>query len=188
MRANLTRHALNAFETYNPEMGTALRTHVNNRLIRVDRFNRDNQNLAFIPEEKSRMIGPIDNATGQLTELLGRAPSTQEIAAHLSASNKRPVTPKMVMDVQALRRADLMGSAFQSDPSHFGADPHEQVLKLLPETLKGDELSVFNYLYGRDGHPLTTSTGEIARRMGKSPSQISRIRGRVEGKYKSGIK
>lgn len=195
LRANLTRHAISAFETYDPTMGANLRTHVNNRLVRVDRFNRENQNLAFIPEDKSRLIGPIDIAAGQLRDALGRAPTNTEIADHLRAGEgfriapkmRDKITPKLVSEVQTQRRADIMGSAFEHDPTHFNHDNHEQVVRLLQTSLAGDELTVFEYMYGRNGKPRVESTGEIARRLGKSASQISRIRGRIEQKYKSSL-
>jgi DNA-directed RNA polymerase specialized sigma subunit len=195
MRANLTRHALNAFETYDPTMGTNLRSHVNNRLVRVDRFNRENQNLAFIPEDKSRLIGSVDIAAGQLKDLLGRSPTNTEIADHLRAGDgfriapklRDKITPKLISEVQEQRRADIMGSTFEHDPTHFAHDNHEQVVNLLQTALTGDDLTVFEFMYGKNGKPRVESTGEIARRIGKSSSQVSRIRGRIEQKYKSSL-
>ena len=60
----------------------------------------------------------------------------------------------------------------------------QEVLDMLPAALKGDEKTVYDYMYGQNGKPQVNSTGDIARRMGKSDSQISRLKRRIETTYK----
>lgn len=192
MRANMSNNAIKAFAQYDPDKGTMLRTYVNTHLSRADRFNRSNQNMAFIPEDKSKLIGPIDQAHDHLSDMLGRPPQPFELAAHLTsigvqAPGKKPITSALVSEIQGLRRADIRDSTFESDPSTIKGETHQQVVNLLPQELKGDEVAVFEYMFGRNGKPKVESTGDIARRMGKSPSQISRIRGRIEGKYRGAV-
>ena len=64
------------------------------------------------------------------------------------------------------------------------AGPHQEVVALLRQDLKGDEQTVDDYIYGKNGKPKVESTGEIAKRMGISASQVSRIKNRIGAMYK----
>lgn len=179
-RANMMGHALEAFNKFDPNRGASLRTFVTGTVQnRAQRFNTQQQNLAHIPEAKAGLIGPIDKARDELTEQLGRAPSFAEIGSHIG----KPA--KLVQEIQGLRRADISASAFESDPVSRSGSRHDEVVGLLRSSLANDEQAVFDYMYGQNGKPTVTSTGQIAQRLGKSPSQISRIRRRIETKYKS---
>lgn len=176
-KAELTSHAIKAFESYDPNRGASLLTHVTNRAQKAKRFNTRTQNMAYIPEEKSRYIGQIDTARDQLTEELGRDPTHTEIAGIVGIPAAR------VKEIQGLRRGDIRGSAFQSDPvGHTGSRDREIIALLRPE-LKGDEQVVYDYLYGQNGKPQLTETGLIAGRIGRSASHVSRIKNRIAAAY-----
>lgn len=192
LRANLEGLAVKAFNTYDPNRGAALNTHVQNTMRRGLRFVHQTQNLAYIPEAKVEKIGPINKAVDALTEDLGRAPTASEIAAHMNQGvpKNKHITPRKVQEIQNSRFADLFETVPKGDEaggfdpvSH--ASPREQeVLALLRPSLSIDEQSVFDHLYGLNGKPRTTSTGVIANKLGKSPSQVSRLKKRIEAQYK----
>ena len=176
-KAELTSHAIKAFESYDPNRGASLLTHVTNRAQKAKRFNTRTQNMAYIPEEKARYIGQIDTARDQLTEELGRDPTHAEIGGMIG------LTPKRVKEIQGLRRGDIRGSAFQSDPvGHTGSRDREIIALLRPE-LSGDEQVVYDYLYGQNGKPKVESTGDIATRIGRSASHVSRVKNRIAAAY-----
>ena len=66
LKSDLRGNAIAAFETFDPNRGAQLRTHVNNMLRRSQRFVGLYQNMAFIPEEKRQLITPIQRARDQL--------------------------------------------------------------------------------------------------------------------------
>ena len=51
-----------------------------------------------------------------------------------------------------------------------------EILGLLRPELSRDQQTVFDHLYGLNGKQKVTSTGQLAKVLGKSPSQISRLR------------
>lgn len=193
-KADLKKNAITAFTTYDPTRGASLRTHVNNLLKRSQRFNAKYQNMAFIPEEKAALITPIQQATDQLTQEMGAAPSNRDIANFLNTQSvllpKRVVgrvTPSLVRTVQKYQIKDIPGSAFETDPTVRVPSFERETLGLLRSALSGDERTVYDYMYGKGGKPQITSTGQIAKRMGKSPSQVSRLKSKIQATYKKYI-
>jgi DNA-directed RNA polymerase specialized sigma subunit len=193
-KADLKKNAITAFTTFDPTRGASLRTHVNNLLKRSQRFNLKYQNMAFIPEEKAALITPVQQATDQLTQELGKAPNNKQIATFLNRKSvllpKRvvgKVTPSLVKTVQKYQIRDIPGSAFETDPTTRIPSFERETLGLLRSTLTGDMRTVYDYMYGTGGKPQITSTGQIAKRMGKSPSQISRLKGKIQTVYKKYI-
>lgn len=183
LRANLQEQAIKAFETYDPNKA-ALSTYVMGRLRKGLRFTRKHQNLARIPEAKAELIGPLQRATDSLTDSLGRAPTFNEIATHMSQNLNKSVTPSLVKQVQRAQVKDINASSFESDPVPRASTREREILGLLRPALKPNEQAVFDHLYGVGGRARTTSTGAIAKKLGKSPSQISRLKGRIEAQYK----
>ena len=191
-RADLKKNAINAFETFDPTRGAQLRTHVGNRLKRSQRFNARYQNLAYIPEEKAALITPIGKATEILQGDLGKQPTNRQIATYLSRNEHmlpKRVRGKMnavlVKTVQDYQIKDIPGSGFESDPVPKAISIERETLELLRPALgTEDEKTVFDFMYGKHGKPQVTSTGQIATRMGKSPSQVSRLKKRIELTYR----
>jgi DNA-directed RNA polymerase specialized sigma subunit len=190
-KADLKKNAIAAFENYDPNRGAQLRTHVNNMMRRSQRFNARYQNVAFIPEEKSALISPINKAKDHLHDELGQMPTNRQIASWLNRNQelvpKRVqgrVTSKLVKTVEKYQIKDIPGGKFETDPTANVISFERETLSMLRSALKGDEITVYDYMFGQGGKPKVESTGQIAVRMGKSPSQISRLRKRVEATYK----
>lgn len=191
-KADLKKNAIVAFETFDPDRGASLRTHLTNRLKRSQRFNAKHQNVAFIPEEKSALITPIQKARDFLYQEEGAEPSHAAIATYLNDNpglvrNKRvsgQVTPQLVKTVYDYQIADIAGSSFESDPYSKAMSSEVETMGLLRGALKPDEQNVYDYLLGKNGKPKIESTGELAKRLGKSASQISRIRKRIEATFR----
>jgi DNA-directed RNA polymerase specialized sigma subunit len=178
MRANLKLHAIGAFRDFDIAQGTAPRTYLEHRLQKSKRFNVQQQNKARIGEAKSYQIGPIQRAQDELREDLGREPTPVEISEFLNPmmSTRKQLTPQKVQEIQAAQIRDVRGSQFESDPVPRAVGRERQVVALLRPALKPDQQEVYDYLYGLNGKPRITSTGELAKKLGKSPSQVSRLR------------
>lgn len=177
-RAELQKQLIGAFETYDPSRGAALNTHVENRLQKAKRFNLQNQNMGYIPEGQAMHIGRIQRAQDELTQSLGREPTHDELGNHLGM----PV--RQVKTITKSMRFDVPASTFETDPAEKDLSRDAEVLSLLPYSLTADEKAVFNHIYGLEGAKKTQSTNDLAKLLGKSPSQVSRLRSGILNKYK----
>jgi len=75
-----------ALQTFRPTGGASLATHVTNRLKKLSRLNYQHQNLARIPEYQSLKYHTYTSAQAQLNDLLGREPTSDEMADQLGWS------------------------------------------------------------------------------------------------------
>ncbi len=176
-KAELQNHLIKAMETYDPDKAS-LSTHIGVRMQKAKRYMVKHQNLAYMPEGQVRYIGRINKAQDQLTDELGRKPTLDEIADHIGLSPKRVAT---IMG--GAKRKDIVEAA---ETEAFSARPssrEREVLDLLQFNLSPDEKAVFDHLYGREGKQQIQSTNELARKLGKSPSQISRLKTSILSKY-----
>lgn len=187
--AELTKHVANAIDSFNPDKGATLNTHVNYRVQKAKRYMVQQQNLARIPEAQAYQIGNLHRAQDTLTEELGRTPTSAEIAAHMSQASGKKVTPKQVTTIQQAQRKDISSSVWDSDPttaSRFTqhTQREQEILPFVRMTLDPQEQLVFDHVYGHAGTPVITSTGQLAQRLGMSPSQVSRLKTSIATKYK----
>lgn len=191
MYTNLLINAGEAFETYDPNKGAALRTHLENKLRPSHRFNIQHQNYGYMPEEQVRNISKVDQAKDVLREELGRDPTPFEIAnkanQQFGLTGRKKLTEKRVNRIIEGQRKDIVGSSFESDPTPFAINREREVAGLLRPELDNDQQQVFDYLYGKNGKPQVTSTTQLAKLLGKSPSQISRLRTGILKKFEEHI-
>lgn len=177
MKAELQTHLIKSFETFKPDRGAQLPTWVNHNLQKAQRYNTRYQNTGYIPEGQTKYIGPIQRAQNELTEQFGREPTPDELGDHLG------MPPKKVTKILGAMRKDIPASAFETDPTEMALQRDDEVLDLLPYNLTHEERTVFNHLYGREGHEQIQSTNDLAKKLGKSPPQISRLRTSILRKY-----
>lgn len=180
--AAATKQVIEAFQSYNPNRGAALATHVIGRMKKLQRENNKLQNKAYIPEGKSSLIGKIQRAQGALRDDLEREATDEEVARHMG----RPV--KQIKGVLGSMKKDIVASQFESDPTRLPGAREQEVLDLLPYSLTPEQNEVFNHLFGRNGKKQVTTTNEIASLLGKNPSQISRLRTAILGKFQEHMK
>lgn len=175
-RAELQTHFIKALQSYDPSRGAALNTHVENHLQKAQRYAGRHANLAYLPEGQAKHIGRIQRAEDELRESLGRPPTDSELADHVG------LTPKKIQMIQRARAKDLPASLFETDPvarpNSFELQQLALAKDILPDLFPGKpELhELFHYTYGTNGYPQIQSTGALAKKLGKSPSQISRMK------------
>jgi DNA-directed RNA polymerase specialized sigma subunit len=177
-KLELQDHLIKAFQTYDPNRGAALNTHVETRLQKAKRYNVKNQNMAYIPEGQVKEISKIQQAHDHLSQELGRPPTHEEIADYTG------LRPKQVETIQRARRKDIPGSMFESDPleTQRRASYEEQQIHVVANTLpqmfpnKPEMHTLFNHIFGMNDHEKITSTGQLAKKMNKNQSQIARMK------------
>jgi DNA-directed RNA polymerase specialized sigma subunit len=179
--AEVTKHVIKAIESYKPDRGASLNTHVNVRVQKAKRYMVQQQNLARIPEAQAYMIGNIQRAQDQLEEDFGRPPTHAEIASHIGMPEKRVSTV-----IRAMRR-DIPSSKWETEPEPQQVQREQEILPLLRFSLEPHEQKVFDHIYGYEGAPVIQSTNALAKRLGMSPSQVSRIKTSIISKYQAHI-
>ena len=176
VRAEFLNQAVKGLETYDPNYGTKISTHLRNHLDKAKRFITSYQNPARIPETRVYKIGQFQRAETELDERLGRPPTQHELADHLKWS------PRQVgMMQREVRKAYATGQS-EMDPVGFTPSRQQEVLRLLPYDLTPDEKQVFEYLYGVGGKP-KLGPGDIAQRLGMSAPKVSRLKSAIAQKY-----
>jgi hypothetical protein len=190
-KAELQGHAIRAFKSYDPNRGTALNTHVENNLIKAQRYNNKYQNTAYIPEGKSRYIGHISRAKDALTDELNREPTNEEIHAHMLKDpdhDFRKLTPKLIGEIQKGQRRDIPAGMFAgaeefdyTPGSNVGGRGYEQqqialAAEILPDIFPNKPVlhAIFNHTFGTNGYQKILRTGALAKKLGLSESQVAR--------------
>jgi DNA-directed RNA polymerase specialized sigma subunit len=184
--AELTKHVIKAIESYDPNRGASLNTHVNYRVQKAKRYMVQQQNMARIPEVQAYSIGTLQRSHDALSEEFAREPTHAELAEHMSEHdvNGRKYTPKQVAVIAKAQRRDIPSSMWESDPEPQSVQREREILPLIRETLDPKEQKVFDHLYGHGGAPIINSTNSLATRLGMSPSQVSRLKSSIATKYR----
>lgn len=184
-KAELKRHFIDAVKTYDPDRGTAFNTHMQYRIQKAKRYNAKYQNVGYIPEGQAEHIGDIQSAQNELTEQYGRAPTAAELASHLDLPEHKVNTV-----LKALRK-DVPASAFESDPNAFGTSRENDVVRMMQRTphdyFTPEEATVFQHIYGVNGHKKITDTTGLAAQLKVSQPKISRLKTSIAGKIKKNM-
>lgn len=167
---------VDALRSYDPSKG-ALGTYVYRYLDKAKRFIVENQNIGRIPENRAYKIKSFTSARDELAEELGRQATEDELAKKLGWD--RAEVDRMESEL----RNDLVAQGFEDDPYSFTPSKSEETLRLFKYELAGEERDVYEYLTGF-GKPQTTSTGDIAQKMGIPDYKVSRIKQTIQGKLK----
>jgi hypothetical protein len=93
------------------------------------------------------------------------------------------ITPTLVSTVQRYQIKDIGESQFESDPVPQASSFERETLRLLRHVLPQADRDVYDYLYGAGGKPTVKSTGDIAKRLGRSASSISRAKARIRAEF-----
>jgi len=176
IRAEFTNQCVKALQTYNPERGAGLGTHIRHQLKKAPRFITTYQNPARIPENRVYRIQEFKDATQVLDEQFGRPPTQLELADHLKWS------PRQVDVLQREIRQARPFSQFEHDPASFSPSRHQEIIRLLPYDLNPEERQVFEYIHGIGGKP-KLEPGQIARTLGMSAPKVSRLKKAIAEKY-----
>ena len=174
IRANVQRNFLDAVQTYDPNRGTKLNTHVNWHLHKTKRFIAQHQNFARMSEPMIYRIGDYERTEDQLKQKLGRDPSSIEMADKL----KWP--PSHVERMRKSLRRDLSSSLFELDPSSLQVSRWQEVKSMVPYELTPQENAVFELVYQDRRTPF--SNNQIAGRLKLSPSRVSKIKLNIANK------
>lgn len=169
IEAEAKKQALMAFVSYNPKKGASLKTHVGHRMAKLFRYVAKRQNIGTIPEHRVAKIGTYEKTRETLHEEKGREPTIIELADELSWS------PKEVSRMEAERRKDLGHTLSFQDHAFIDFNPNMEAINFAYYSLSPQEQLVYDYSVGAHGRARSKNS-EIAKRLGVSPSQISKLK------------
>jgi DNA-directed RNA polymerase specialized sigma subunit len=179
VEADMIQHFHRAMETYDPNKGAQLHTHVWNHLQHTGRFLRTYTNIGKIPEPRARQIGMYQAREEQLMESLGRLPSTQELADDLSISQK---------DVELLRkelRRDILVEEKTKGVAEFAEETPKALerMQFLHMELNPEQQNVLEHTYGMYGRQSLDSNDDLARVLGMTPQKVRAIKRQIAKRY-----
>lgn len=176
----------NALKTYKPESGASLDTWITSQLRTLQRFTRDNKDIAHIPENRLIHIGALRNREQFLTDQLGRPPSVSELADDLKWPIKRVKMLKKEM------KRDLVGNQsldFMSNEKI--SDKMEELLQGLYYDLPPVQQKIMEYTFGWFGEKKMDIKG-MSRSLGIPEAKLryekDKIAKRIEKEYGDIIK
>ena len=127
----LTAQALN---TYDPNRGAAVGTHVASRIRKLSRHVYPYQNVARLPENKQLNYNTFQIAQSRLVDNHGREPTTAELSDELGWTQRKIVDFQKSFGRRELRESE--GAYYDDDPSgqtlvdfyYHGLSPADQRL------------------------------------------------------------
>lgn len=150
LSAEAHKWAIKAINTYDPTKGAQLSTHVTSLLRKTRRMNYKYQNAARLAETQQLKFHEFNTGRQELTTMLNREPSTQELAGHLKWK------PKEVEKFKRELYQDFYESGSEVSPefsrfnsnkfqweyvlSNLTEDEHK-LLKLVTQESEGKKLS-----------------------------------------------
>ena len=164
--------AVKAFDTYDPNKGAQLNTHVTNHLKHLQRYTLKYHNIGAIPDTRGIKISRYQNVFSNLTEELNREPSILELSDALQ------MPPIEVERLQIELRKDLtIQEAGDSEEGFFdysGGISEDATLKTAIEYVIFDsapeDQKIIEATFGI-GQP-RKSVAEISLMLGKPESYV----------------
>lgn len=171
---------LKALETYNPNKGTALSTHIYNYLQKLSRYSMSYGEAIRMPENLRLKVGALLDAIDKLKEKLGREPTIDELADELS-------WPKSEIERIQRYMYEEKVEGGQSIPQIADFyDAESAVIESVYRSLPPQEKLVFEHLTGYGGKPILKAN-EIAKKLKVTPSQISQIKKKIVKKFEEAL-
>jgi hypothetical protein len=159
--------AVNACEDYDPQRGTALATHVTNRLQKLSRVVYSHSQAARLPEHKAIGMVSFHAAQGRLKDDLGRDPTAMELADHLGWPEQR------VTEFQrAYGRRELLSSG-EFNPATFPiTDAQDPLVGFIYHDMAPKQQRLFEHITGYGGKSVL-SNQEIMQKFDLTQGQLS---------------
>lgn len=155
-------------DSYNPDKGAALSTHVVNCMAPISRTVYTYQNTARIPENITLRLNSYNTAKDHLVTSLGRDPNVAELHQELGWG----VNELNRMDNYV--RKDLVESVGGLNESFYGDNEsiEDDLLASLYFSLTPNEKNLFECITGYNGKPKLDNPG-IMKKLGLSQAQLS---------------
>jgi DNA-directed RNA polymerase specialized sigma subunit len=155
-----------ALETYDPNKGAAIGTHVASRLRKLSRSVYPYQNVARVPENQQLYFHTFNVASGKLQDELGRDPSVDEMADELGWSQKR-----VTHFQNAFARRELV----ESEGAFWEGDRDEGIVDFYHHGLAPRDKQIFEDIIGYNGKT-PMKNPELMKKYAMTQAQLSYLK------------
>lgn len=182
LQARARLMAAQALRSYDPSRGS-LRNHLMMHLQGLRRQAARQSQIVRLPERVALDMGYLRRGRLELVDLLGREPSTAELADHVGFS------PAKIQKLQRVRPGLAEGQTIrETDEGEDEAAPavvHPQYrdawIKYVYHDLPGEDQLLLEHTTGFGGAPILSKT-QIASKLGLSPGAVSQRLKKLQGK------
>jgi DNA-directed RNA polymerase specialized sigma subunit len=179
VEADMIQHFHRALETYDPNKGAQMNTHIWNHLQHTGRFLRTYTNIGKIPEPRARQIGTYQARESIMQESLGRIPTTTEMADAMS------ISPREIELLRKEIRSDIL-----TEEAHEGlAGVSQETPKALEQVqflhmeLNPEQQLVLEHTYGMYGRQSIDNNDDLARILNMTPQKVRAIKRQIARRY-----
>jgi len=165
LEARAKRLVVEALDSYNPNMGAAIGTHVTSRLRKVSRHVYPYQNVARLPENKQLLYNTYQVAHSKLNDDLGREPTTEELRDELKWSHR-----KVTEYHHTVGRRELVES--EGADMDFGDQEASPLVDFYYHGLAPKDQLLFEDIIGYGGKRVMTNP-ELMRKYNMTQGQLS---------------
>ena len=160
--------AIKSFDTYDPNKGTALATHVTNSLAPLSRVVYTYSNTARLPENITLKVNSYNQAKDYLVNTLGRDPTVDELHQELGWKAKD------INRMESYFHRDLTESVGEVGDDFFKSFDDEDIstLSAIYYDLTPNEKLLFRHTTGFMGGKKMNNT-ELTKLLGISQAQLS---------------
>ena len=157
--------AIKSCETYNPNAGTALGTHVINGLQKLSRTAYKNQSTLSVPEQQRLTFNQYANAKRHLEDLNGVTPTLHDVADYMA------IKPKHLQSiVENVGKRELIESG---DNLAFVKDQNDDVLHLAYGDMTPIQQKIFEMRTGYNNTPVAKDAKVIMKALNITQGQLS---------------
>lgn len=179
VEADMIQHFHRALETYDPNKGAQLNTHIGNHLQHTGRYLRTYQNIGKIPEPRARQIGMFQAREAVLNDTLGRPPSAIELSDDLGLDLK---------EVELLRkevRKDILIDPTTEGLGEIASRSPKAVeqLRFLHMELSPEQQNVLEHTYGLYGQHQVENNKELAKLLGMTEQKVRAVKRQIARRY-----
>lgn len=170
--AEITKHAINAIDTYDPTKGAKLSTHVFNHIAQASRLNYTYQNVVRMSEDKQQgKFKHYKKALDDLSSELNQEPTEQQIADRLGWKIKE------VTDLKSGLFADIFesrqevaneASKFSDDKTlmnHIMSNLNPQETKFFRDKTSGMSQADMSVRHGMDVNKLNYTGNKLTQKV-----------------------
>jgi len=159
------RLAAEAIQSYSPNRGAALATHVTNRLKKLSRLPYTHQNVARLPEHQTLKFHAFHSAKADLEDKFGRDPTSDELSDQLGWSR-----PFLTRFQKSLRKEFIESGDVV--PIFDSPSDDVQTIDFIYNDLSPIQKKVFEHTTGYGG-VATLSNPQLMKKLNLSQGQLS---------------
>ena len=157
--------AIKACQSYNPNAGTALSTHVVNQLQKLSRMAYQQQSSLKVPEHQRLTFNRYNAALRHLEDLNGVKPSLEDVSDYLA------IKPKALQKiVENVGRRELIESG---EGPEFIQHAESDVIDLAYGDMTPMQKKIFEMRTGYNNTPIAKSAKDITKALNITQSQLS---------------